>query len=70
MFDRWRVTLNWRLIRARERFWSKLAWAVPRQLAYWCTIRVGVNATQGEHSNQVVPDLAFMDALKRWETAT
>ena len=44
----------------------KLAWLLPRKLVYWCAIRVGANATQGKWSNQIVPDLNFMDALKRW----
>jgi len=49
-----------------DKIMLKLAWLLPRKLVYWCTIRVGANATQGEHSNQIVPDLKFMDALKRW----
>ena len=44
----------------------KLAWLVPRRLAYWCAIRVIAHATQGEYSNQEVPALSAMDALKRW----
>jgi len=43
-----------------------IAWRLPKQIVYWCAIRVGANATQGKYSNQVVPDLAMMDALKRW----
>lgn len=50
-----------------ERFWTWLAWRLPRKLAYWATIRVGANATTGKYSNQVVPELAFTDVLKRWE---
>lgn len=46
----------------------KIAWWLPRRLAYWCAIRLGAHATQGRWSNQNVPDLTFMDALKRWET--
>ncbi|WP_316207423.1 hypothetical protein [Bradyrhizobium sp. SZCCHNR3118] len=44
----------------------KLAWMLPRRLAYWAAIRVGCNATQGEFSDQSPTDLQFMDALKRW----
>jgi hypothetical protein len=44
-----------------------LAWRIPRSLAYWCAIRLGAHATQGQYSNQVVPDLKFMDALNRWD---
>lgn len=50
-----------------DKICMKLAWLVPKHVAYWCAIRVGANATQGQYSNQVVPDLLFMDALKRWE---
>lgn len=50
-----------------ERFWTKLAWMVPRKLAYWCAIRVISNATVGEYENQVVPELSAIDALKRWD---
>jgi len=46
----------------------KVAWMLPRRLVYWCAIRLGAHATQGQYSNQEVPALAFMDALKRWET--
>jgi hypothetical protein len=44
----------------------KLAWLMPRKLVYWCAIRVGANATQDKYSNQVVPELVFMDAIERW----
>jgi hypothetical protein len=43
-----------------------IAYRMPRRLVMWCAVRVGANATTGEHRNQVVPDLTFMDALKRW----
>ena len=49
-----------------ERFWFTLAWGVPRRLAYFCTIRLGAHATTGDYGHQVVPDLTYMDALKRW----
>ena len=50
-----------------ERFWLWMAHRMPRNLVYWCAIRLGAHATQGEYSTQIVPDLRFMDALKRWE---
>lgn len=43
-----------------------IAWHLPRRLVMWCAIRVIANATQGEHSTQIVPDLRAMDALQRW----
>lgn len=42
---------------------------LPRNLVYWCAIRLMAHATQGRYSTQVVPDLSAMDALKRWEAA-
>ena len=45
----------------------KLAWWLPRRVVYWCAIRLGCHATQGQYSDQVVPDLNFVDALKRWD---
>lgn len=35
-------------------------------MAYWCAIRVIAHATQGKHSDQVVPELGAMEAIKRW----
>ena len=49
-----------------EKLWMWLAFMMPRPLTYWCAIRLGAHATQGAYSGQVVPDLMFMDALKRW----
>jgi hypothetical protein len=53
----------------KEKFWTWLAWKLPRPLAYWATIRVGVHATTGEYSQTVVPEMPYTDALKRWNTA-
>ena len=50
-----------------DKMWSGIAWKLPRRLVYWCAIRVGAHATQGKWSNQEVPALTLMDALKRWE---
>ena len=50
-----------------EKVIIKLAWLVPRRLAYWCAIRVGAHATGGEWSIQEMPTLLFSDALKRWD---
>jgi len=49
-----------------ERFWHFVARHCPRPLIYWCAIVLGANATQGEYGHQIVPELTFMDALKRW----
>lgn len=53
--------------RRMDKFWMKLAWCLPRALVKWCAYRVGAHATQGQWSNQEVPALTFMDAMKRWD---
>ncbi len=50
-----------------EKLWTWIAWRLPHTLVMWCAVRVGAHATQGQYSNQVVPDLLFIDALKRWK---
>ena len=57
---------QWRVERTKETLARRLAFLVPRRLAYWCAIRVMCHATQGPYSNQVVPELLAMDALMRW----
>lgn len=55
------------LFRKWEGFHIWLAYSiVPKRLAYWCAIRVIFHATTGEYSEQVVPELTAMDALKRY----
>lgn len=60
------------------KYWTKrriekamlgLVWKLPKKLVMWCTIRVIANATTGEYSNQVVPELTAMVALDRWDPA-
>lgn len=49
-----------------EKLLMIIAWWLPRRLVYWCAIRLGVHATQGKYGHQIVPELSFMEALKRW----
>lgn len=49
-----------------EKIWMWIAWRLPRTLVMWCAMRVGAHATQGQYSDQEVPALTFMDAMKRW----
>lgn len=44
-----------------------VAWKLPRRLVTWCGYRIGAAATTGEYSNQIVPELNFMEAMKRWD---
>ena len=61
------IHLKYEINKRLEKMLIWLVWKLPRAVAYWAAIRVMVNATQGEHQNQVVPELLAMDALKRWE---
>lgn len=63
------MPLKYTLYRWREKALIWFAWKLPKSLAYWAAIRVIAHATQGQYSNQIVPDLTAADALKRWETA-
>jgi len=60
------IWLRWKWYEFKEWAWRRLAWAMPKKLVYWASIRLMAHATQGEYSNQIVPDLTAMDALKRW----
>jgi hypothetical protein len=57
----------WYLQKPCERVRMKFVWMLPKWLVYWCAIRLIAHATQGPHSNTIVPELTAMDALKRWE---
>lgn len=46
----------------------KIVWLLPKTVVKWCAIRLMANATQGKYSNQVVPELTAIEALKRWES--
>ena len=59
--------MKYELAKIKEKLLMFIVWRLPRSIVYWCSIRLGANATQGDYSNQIVPDLLFMNALKRWE---
>ena len=51
----------------KSKFYLWIARRLPRKLVYWAAIRLGVSATSGKYSNEEVPALTFIDAIKRWE---
>jgi len=51
----------------KELIYLKIAKMLPKKLVYFCGIIIGANATTGKYSNQVVPELYFTEALKRWD---
>jgi len=38
---------------------------IPKRLRYWCVIVAAADATTGEYSNTVVPELSMVDMIKR-----
>jgi len=52
----------------RDKVCRWIAWRLPRRIVYWAAIRLTVFATSGLHSDQVIPELDVLDALKRWGT--
>lgn len=45
----------------------KIARSLPDWLIFYCAIVVGAHATTGKYGDTVVPELTFLDAIKRWE---
>lgn len=50
-----------------SKMWQEIAFKLPPELIYHAAIRLGAHATTGPYSDTVVPELEFMEALKRWE---
>ena len=51
----------------KEKIILWIAWRLPKTLVMWCGFRIGAHATQGAYGTTIVPELTFMDAMKRWE---
>jgi hypothetical protein len=47
----------------------KIAWLLPREVVYWCAVRVGTYALVGKYDTESPTNLLMMDALKRWDEA-
>lgn len=52
----------------KTKLWLWVANKLPKSLVYFCGIRIAAHGTSGKYSNQVVPDLTIMDAIKRWDS--
>lgn len=50
-----------------DKFYQRVAWILPKKLVTWCASRVGGYATMGKYSNTEVPEVTFMEVLKRWD---
>lgn len=51
----------------REKFLLWLTRRIPRKFLYWIAIRIGAIVTSGKYGDTIVPELTFMEALKRIE---
>ncbi len=47
-------------------FWFKLVRILPKKLVYFCFVHVMAQTTSGKYSGTIVPELAGMDAMKRF----
>jgi hypothetical protein len=54
--------------KAIEKAWWSLAFAIPRKLVYFATIRAGGYATTGKYGSDSPNDVDIMEVLKRWES--
>ncbi len=52
----------------KERLLTWIAWHLPKSLVYWATIRAGAHASTGKYSDQIVPEMTYLDVLRRWPT--
>lgn len=46
---------------------QQIAKELDPEVVYHATIRLAAHATEGKHSNVIIPDLKIMDAVKVWE---
>ena len=53
-------------MKVREKVMIWFVWKLPRQLVYWCAVRVAANATNSKYSDQAVPEVTTFEALERW----
>jgi hypothetical protein len=61
------MNLKYDIKRLYEKVLIGIAWHLPKNLVYWCAIRVMAHSTTSQYSGQIVPDLTAIDALKRWK---
>jgi len=50
----------------KETVRMKIAWALPKWIVYWASIRMIAHATSGDYDDTAVPELTAMDAIDRW----
>ena len=58
--------MNYNVEKFKENFWHLFAKKLPKKLIYFAAIHLGAKVTTGKFWNTVVPELTFMDAVKRY----
>lgn len=61
------VDMRYEVQKMRERLLLWVAWHMPREIVYWCFIRLAAHATTGEFADREVPEVTCIEALTRWE---
>lgn len=65
MGHRWE-NCNYYWKKRKEHILMWIAWHLPKNIAYWCTVRVITHATQGEWAKEDVLEIRALDILPRW----
>lgn len=52
--------------KVREDLAMAVAYALPRRVVAWCTVRVFAHGTTGRYSGEEAPALTMAEALRRW----
>lgn len=60
------IEARYQATKLRDKIIRAIVWKLPKRVVMWAAVRVMAHATTGEYSNQIVPELSALDALKRW----
>lgn len=44
-----------------------LAWHMPREVVYWCGVRMAAYASQGKWSGEECTGVTVMEMIERWD---
>ena len=50
----------------KTKFWYWVVDRLPKQLVYFCSMKVMAHATTGKYGNTIVPELPGMEAIQRY----
>lgn len=59
--------LRYEVSRRIEKLQMKIAWALPKWLVMWATVRLFAHGTTGKWGNTEPSSLSIFDAMERWE---